>query len=648
MGEPLSPDRMFDFPMDEPEPHPAYDFFVPGRLPRYDGNPNNNNRWIKADVPLLGELGAEADELMVGLGADEVAEPIVEMEEQGFEDEEEVWEVNEEWLMAPVTPPSMPDVPSSSTYKVGGPSTATAEEQSFTLPAPGFPVPLSVIKDLSTRMGNLKYEYGQLVKKVIQVSDDEVADGITIGEIGPCVSAVEGHVQLQTMVSEMNNRESTLMQCILRMDRRLADLGRRPPRPQKNYAMSDKLSPFKMLSFVKLFKLDFSKEESVFIPATDYCASNPTPIDCMERVSCFMVSEHGLFAKASWLHGKHARFIAKASCGALLNETGRATHVFWFWILMSNLVLDDDPPCGTFRPGKTDTVNGFWRSTGEACEIYSSSTTGYSLTIDGGLSDDLGEESTEAGGYHSGQGLLVCAGVSGGSRGKCVDVVEKAEEMGEVVVQNRPTFYNNGDDDDVDYTIAITSVLSTEEPDNSLSMGDEHLDAIPATESDEVIKSSVEDLVSIPSESEEVEKIVIPEDEEIEDDNLREKLLKVNLLIAKIEALRYNPAPSSEFLTKSSSTSPKSVLEETNTFDNSLPEFENFCFYLEEISSGSTTTQSDISLSEYDSFIFDLSNDQCHPTDRSDFTHEEFGNEPAHIISPSEYDCFYFRNFPDP
>nr|GFA64497.1 hypothetical protein [Tanacetum cinerariifolium] len=45
-------------------------------------------------------------------------------------------------------------------------------------------------------------------------------------------------------------------------------------------------------------------------------------------------------------------------------------------------------------------------------------------------------------------------------------------------------------------------VLSTEEPDNSLSMGDEHLDTIPATESDEFIKSGVEDLIPIPSESE--------------------------------------------------------------------------------------------------------------------------------------------------
>nr|GEU82075.1 hypothetical protein [Tanacetum cinerariifolium] len=45
-------------------------------------------------------------------------------------------------------------------------------------------------------------------------------------------------------------------------------------------------------------------------------------------------------------------------------------------------------------------------------------------------------------------------------------------------------------------------VLSIEEPDNSLSMGDEHLDTITVTESDEVIKSSVEDHIPIPSESE--------------------------------------------------------------------------------------------------------------------------------------------------
>ncbi|GKD53746.1 hypothetical protein Tco_1287133, partial [Tanacetum coccineum] len=86
------------------------------------------------------------------------------------------------------------------------------------------------------------------------------------------------------------------------------------------------------------------------------------------------------------------------------------------------------------------------------------------------------------------------------------------EEMAEYINSlswNRPDFYA---DDDDEYTIqyreylenssnAITPVLPIEEPGNSLSMGDEHLSTILETESDEVTKSSVEDLVSIPSES---------------------------------------------------------------------------------------------------------------------------------------------------
>ncbi|GJY38749.1 hypothetical protein Tco_0425113 [Tanacetum coccineum] len=191
--EPLSPDCVFDFPVDEPEPHPAYDFFAPGPLLGYAGNPNNNNGWIKADVPLLGELGVVADEPMIGLIVDEILERIVEAEEQviapvvdmdediamlfgdiDFEDDdskgfdkEEVWEVNEEWMMASVTPPQMTAVPSPSIYEVG------------------------VIEDLSTRLGNLENGHGKLVKKVIHVSDAEVTAGIYIGEIGLKVFAVE-------------------------------------------------------------------------------------------------------------------------------------------------------------------------------------------------------------------------------------------------------------------------------------------------------------------------------------------------------------------------------------------------------------------------------------------------------------------------
>nr|GFA52451.1 hypothetical protein [Tanacetum cinerariifolium] len=206
-------------------------------------------------------------------------------------------------------------------------------------------------------------------------------------------------------------------------------------------------------------------------------------------------------------------------------------------------------------------------------------------------------------------------------------------------------------------------------------------DDISSSDDDSLYNENIEYVEASPHDSEvvslEVAEIVIPEEEEIKNDNLREKLLNVHLLIANIEAVKDNPTPSSKSLTKSSSTSSKSFLEETNTLHNSLPEFENFYFdfeeissgsttthsdislpdyeafsfnndHIKEISSGSTTTHSDISLSEYDSFTFDLSNDHCPPTDRSDFTHEEFADELGHIISPLEYDRFYFWNLLDP
>nr|GEW65609.1 hypothetical protein [Tanacetum cinerariifolium] len=80
------------------------------------------------------------------------------------------------------------------------------------------------------------------------------------------------------------------------------------------------------------------------------------------------------------------------------------------------------------------------------------------------------------------------------------DVQNIHEEL--AVYINTPSWYcptvcyNN--DDDEDCTISIT----LKEPDNSLSMRDEHLDTIPVTKSDEFIKSSVENLVPSLSESE--------------------------------------------------------------------------------------------------------------------------------------------------
>ncbi|GJW58899.1 hypothetical protein Tco_0105630, partial [Tanacetum coccineum] len=75
-------------------------------------------------------------------------------------------------------------------------------------------------------------------------------------------------------------------------------------------------------------------------------------------------------------------------------------------------------------------------------------------------------------------------------------------------------------DDDEDNTIAITPILPIEEPDNSLSMGDEHLDTIPETESDKVIKSSVENLiVPIPTFKEHSETIIDYNDDSTSSDD---------------------------------------------------------------------------------------------------------------------------------
>ncbi|GJY62460.1 hypothetical protein Tco_0463117, partial [Tanacetum coccineum] len=71
------------------------------------------------------------------------------------------------------------------------------------------------------------------------------------------------------------------------------------------------------------------------------------------------------------------------------------------------------------------------------------------------------------------------------------------------------------------------------------------------------------------------------------------------------EALKDNPTPSFDFMTKSSSTSLIFFLEETNTFDNSLSESKTFCFNLEEISSGSPTSYLDLSLPDYEAFFCD-------------------------------------------
>nr|GEZ17578.1 hypothetical protein [Tanacetum cinerariifolium] len=221
--------------------------------------------------------------------------------------------------------------------------------------------------------------------------------------------------------------------------------------------------------------------------------------------------------------------------------------------------------------------------------------------------------------------------------------------------QKIPIYYDDDDDEEsstplrdiiiseLPLCVAITPVLSTKEPVDSLIMEDEHLDTIPATESDEVIKSSVEDLVPIPSESEgifddtcdvpfcdnsppldvlndyfeifydfnddctssdddsfkDIDYVeAAPPDskpvslEEVKDEILHEKLLKIHFLIAKIESLNDNPTP--DHVLKSPSLFPIPTLSD----------------HTEETGSGSTTTHVDNSLPEYDSFLFEIEPDQ--------------------------------------
>ncbi|GJW99732.1 putative ribonuclease H-like domain-containing protein [Tanacetum coccineum] len=264
------------------------------------------------------------------------------------------------------------------------------------------------------------------------------------------------------------------------------------------------------------------------------------------------------------------------------------------------------------------------------------------------------------------------------------DVRNISEEFSEYIncpSWNRPLFYF--DDDDDEYTViwrrpkAITPDEPIEEPDNSLSMGDEHLDTI----------SGVENLVPIPSEFEGIsdDTCDVPvrddsstfdalndhtssdddsyenieyveasplnleydsleeenEDQEekefdledifqIQDVILREKLLNVHRLITNIESLKNNPTP--DFVFKSPSSFPipvvdsDSFFEESDTslshLDNSLPEFETFSDHTEETRSGRGLTSIVIfdnsndpllELPEFESFHFDLYDDPLFP-----------------------------------
>ncbi|GKA56458.1 hypothetical protein Tco_0755530, partial [Tanacetum coccineum] len=272
---------------------------------------------------------------------------------------------------------------------------------------------------------------------------------------------------------------------------------------------------------------------------------------------------------------------------------------------------------------------------------------------------------------------------------------------------NRQTFYDNDDDE---YTIlyrkpkAITHDLSIEEPDNSLSIGDENLDAIPSVENlvpilsefdgisddtcdmpicedpstfdtlnnhSEILSDSNNDGTSSDdNDFEDIEYVSLEEvnvDQEekefdlddilqIQDVILREKLLNVHRLITNIEALNDNPTP--DHVLKSPSSFPilvtdsDSFFEDSDTslshLDNSLPEFETFSDHTKEMRSGSTTTHANNSLPEYDSFLFKIEPDQGGLTSIVIFDNS---NDP--LLELLEFESFHFNlydelSFPRP
>nr|GEW74608.1 hypothetical protein [Tanacetum cinerariifolium] len=165
---------------------------------------------------------------------------------------------------------------------------------------------------------------------------------------------------------------------------------------------------------------------------------------------------------------------------------------------------------------------------------------------------------------------------------------------------------------------AVVPILSTKELEYSSSMGYEHANTTSKTESDEIIKSGVEELVAILNENEvtsedkreyddfedieyleaslpdpdiinvEEENDVNVEEEEvdlediskIQDVILCEKLLSINCLITNIESLNDNPTP--DCVLNSFVSIP--IFEESNNYlsDKFSPEFETFCNHTEE------------------------------------------------------------------
>nr|GEU77211.1 hypothetical protein [Tanacetum cinerariifolium] len=164
-------------------------------------------------------------------------------------------------------------------------------------------------------------------------------------------------------------------------------------------------------------------------------------------------------------------------------------------------------------------------------------------------------------------------------------ISEELEEYINSPSWNRPVFY-----DDEEHSIqynehlenssnAIAPVLPTEEPDNSLSMRDGHLSTIPETELDEVIKSSIENLIPVPSESEVTSDNESDDDESLSNEDVPMENFKIysNPLVDDKESISHKIDP---YYFNAKSNLLESLLDRDTLIDSS-PKFD---YFLEEFS----------------------------------------------------------------
>ncbi|GKE67553.1 hypothetical protein Tco_1521714, partial [Tanacetum coccineum] len=134
---------------------------------------------------------------------------------------------------------------------------------------------------------------------------------------------------------------------------------------------------------------------------------------------------------------------------------------------------------------------------------------------------------------------------------KSATIITNPSEPTRRIFHNHDIFYDGDDDEELfpDEFKRVQQILERTlfnviTPDNSLSIGDEHLSTIPETESDELIKSSVENLVPIPSESEDFSDIEMTtshfSDEDVPKEIYSNPLFDEEIISTKIDPHHFN------------------------------------------------------------------------------------------------------------